>query len=303
MPSDNTQRRFRAGALIIIIFLLAIFAGRWPYALFSAFVFTVAARELLTLAELSGARPPVWLLLTLVPLGHIAAACSRDALGAWLTFSTVAVLCVFVIKSWIGQKIKGTFGDIAASFLCLVYTGWFPAHGVLIRSLSDERSRAFWAALFRGEFLPFDFGDTGTFYLILIFLSVAFNDMAAFYLGRYFGREKLVEAISPSKTVQGALGGMIVGVLVGLFFAATAGQYLYKLDVPWFVLLPILLLLNALAVIGDLAESMIKRLAGAKDASDLIEGHGGVLDRFDSHLLALTCGYYCFYGLGYLIDR
>jgi phosphatidate cytidylyltransferase len=111
--------------------------------------------------------------------------------------------------------------------------------------------------------------------------SAAVSDSAQYYCGRAFGRRKLAPAVSPAKTIEGAVGGVIVAALVG----ALTGPWC----VPGVSALGAFALTLALAlagILGDLFESLIKRSAGVKDSSNLIPGHGGVLDRIDSHLFA-----------------
>ena len=119
----------------------------------------------------------------------------------------------------------------------------------------------------------------GAFLLLFVVLTV--SDSAQYYSGRLFGKRKLAPAVSPAKTVEGAIGGLVAAVVVG----AILGPRLVS------TLTPVLgatgaLLLAAAGIVGDLFESLLKRSAGVKDSSALIPGHGGVLDRIDSYLLA-----------------
>ncbi len=119
---------------------------------------------------------------------------------------------------------------------------------------------------------------SGTLWLLLIIWS---TDTAAYEFGRRFGRTPLASQLSPNKTVEGALagvaGGLIVGLLYGLIFMKEAG-FGAALLIP--------LLISIIGQIGDLLESKFKRMAGVKDSANIFPGHGGVLDRFDSILLA-----------------
>ncbi|PJK11226.1 phosphatidate cytidylyltransferase [Lysobacteraceae bacterium NML08-0793] len=108
-------------------------------------------------------------------------------------------------------------------------------------------------------------------------------DSGAYFAGRRFGKRKLAPVISPNKTVEGLIGGLLTAVLAGVGLGLLAGATQEQL--PW---LAIAALLTALAsVVGDLFESLLKRQAGVKDSGTLIPGHGGVLDRIDSVLAAL----------------
>ena len=106
------------------------------------------------------------------------------------------------------------------------------------------------------------------------------NDTFAFLVGKNFGKTKLLERISPNKTVEGFFGGLIACFVTGYIIA----QYFKELSViQWIVIAG---LVGIFGVLGDLIESMFKRQAGIKDSSNLIPGHGGFLDRFDSVIFA-----------------
>jgi phosphatidate cytidylyltransferase len=122
--------------------------------------------------------------------------------------------------------------------------------------------------------------------LFLLMATVAVSDTAQYYTGRLAGRRPLAPAISPKKTIEGALGGFLFGIL----FLAIVGRW-------WLPQAPVALraalgaAIVAVGIAGDLFESMLKRSAGVKDSSALIPGHGGVLDRLDALLFAAPVYY------------
>lgn len=121
---------------------------------------------------------------------------------------------------------------------------------------------------------------------LLLIATVVVSDTAQFYTGRMFGRRPLAPAISPKKTIEGAVGGAVFGTL----FAALAGPR----ALPGYSVVALAglgLVVVALGICGDLFESQIKREAGVKDSGDLIPGHGGVLDRIDALLFAAPAFY------------
>ena len=124
------------------------------------------------------------------------------------------------------------------------------------------------------------------FYILLIFGGAWLADSAAYFAGRFFGKHKLAPVISPKKTIEGAVGGVlgcILGfVLLGLVFDAIAASNDMTFRVNYFVLIPVALVLSVVGMLGDLTFSVIKRQYGIKDYGNLLPGHGGVLDRFDS---------------------
>ena len=122
--------------------------------------------------------------------------------------------------------------------------------------------------------------------LLLLMLTVAVSDTAQYYTGRAFGRRPLAPAISPKKTIEGAVGGFIFGTAV----CTIVGSW-WLPGVPAVLRVVLGATIVALGIAGDLFESMLKRSAGVKDSSALIPGHGGVLDRVDALLFAAPIYY------------
>lgn len=115
----------------------------------------------------------------------------------------------------------------------------------------------------------------GVEYLIAVLLIVWFADGGAYFAGKSFGRVKLAPSISPGKTWEGVVGGLVLVAVLAITVAVWQ-----KLDIA--VLLPFFLAVAAISIVGDLTVSMFKRTAGVKDSGSLFPGHGGVLDRVDS---------------------
>lgn len=122
--------------------------------------------------------------------------------------------------------------------------------------------------------------------LIWLVAVITLSDSAQYYAGNLWGRRKLAPVVSPKKTVEGAIGGLVIAPIAG---AAIGLWALPKGDVWMLALLSIVLAIAGMA--GDLFESLLKRSAGAKDSSALIPGHGGVLDRIDAYLFAAPVFY------------
>lgn len=124
---------------------------------------------------------------------------------------------------------------------------------------------------------------SGHWWLLTALATVWMADTGAYFAGKKFGKHKMSPRISPNKTLEGLAGGVIAGVLACVVFSLATGISAQSL--PWVALIGALTVVAA--VIGDLFESLLKRHAGAKDSSNLIPGHGGILDRVDSVLAAL----------------
>jgi phosphatidate cytidylyltransferase len=121
---------------------------------------------------------------------------------------------------------------------------------------------------------------------LLLILSVAASDTTQYYTGRLFGRHLLAPVVSPKKTVEGAIGGFVGG---GLVLGVIGHWWLPYVTLPWRVGLGLAIV--AVGIVGDLFESLLKRSVGVKDASAVIPGHGGVLDRIDALLFAAPVFY------------
>jgi phosphatidate cytidylyltransferase len=123
--------------------------------------------------------------------------------------------------------------------------------------------------------------------VVLLLSVIVVSDSAQYYCGRAFGRRPLAPSISPKKTVEGAIGGLIFGTLA----MVVAGRWVFT--APLWLLALLGATIAVLGMVGDLFESLLKRSANVKDSSNLIPGHGGVLDRIDSWLFAAPV-YYVF---------
>ena len=123
--------------------------------------------------------------------------------------------------------------------------------------------------------------------LSFFFLVLMGSDTGAYYVGRAFGKHKLAPSISPGKTWEGVAGGLLAGLLM-----ATIAHFWFFRELPLKVALPLAAVMTVVGMLGDLTESALKRSAGAKDAANILPGHGGLLDRLDSLLFNAPVIYY-----------
>ena len=131
------------------------------------------------------------------------------------------------------------------------------------------------------------FPGLSTKLLGFFFLVVMGSDVGAYYVGKNLGKHKLAPTISPNKTWEGFVGG----ILLSIVFAALS-TFLFFRELPFQISIPLAIVMSLVGVGGDLAESAIKRGAGAKDAANILPGHGGLLDRLDSLLFNAPILYY-----------
>jgi phosphatidate cytidylyltransferase len=161
---------------------------------------------------------------------------------------------------------ESTFSSWAWTVAGILYVGWLLSFLVAVRGLEDGRN---WV-------------------LFTLFVTFA-TDTAAFFIGRAFGRHKLAPDVSPGKTREGSIGGIIGAVIISLFFVLPTPLHL---PLQWWQAVILGGLVSIFGQLGDLAESLFKRNIGVKDSSDMIPGHGGFLDRIDSVVFAGVVVYY-----------
>jgi len=177
-----------------------------------------------------------------------------------------------------GRPGPGVLTDAAATVFAPVYLG------LPLGALAAVRGNT--GVLGMPSGLIWDRAD-GRLILLLLMAVIVVSDSAQYYTGRAFGRRPLAPTISPKKTVEGAIGGAVFGTAAMLL----GGRYVF--GSPIWILLLLGLVISLLGMVGDLFESLLKRSANVKDSSNLIPGHGGVLDRIDSWLFAAPV-YYVF---------
>jgi phosphatidate cytidylyltransferase len=175
-----------------------------------------------------------------------------------------AVIAIGALAVASGQPGPAVLRDASASLLPVVYIG------LPLGALAAVRAAA------------------GREAVLLLALTIIISDSAQFYTGRALGRHKLAPAISPKKTLEGAIGGMVFGTAA----LAIGSRWVFP-EANIFLVTLVGAAIAALGIVGDLFESLLKRSAGVKDSSSIIPGHGGVLDRIDSWLFAAPV-YYAF---------
>ena len=256
---DGMLKRVLSAAVLLPLFVLVLVVA--PRALFVALVVAVsaaAAWELGRMFERAGrlAYPGLGV------VGAFAVTLSFTVPGAPVIVLTAVVMLIMSAPVWVGAPLS--LEPVAAGLLAAVYIGWPLGHAVLLRELSE----GVWLVLF------------------LVGVTWA-GESAAYLVGSAIGHHPLAPAISPAKTMEGALAQLVVSVLASLVL----GHWLLPAW-PWSFTAGAGALLGMIGQVGDLAESVVKRSLGTKDTGALIPGHGGVLDRIDSLLFNVPSFYY-----------
>jgi phosphatidate cytidylyltransferase len=159
-------------------------------------------------------------------------------------------------------------GDFAVTVGGIVYLGWIGAYLIDVRNLPD-----------------------GVWWLALVLPAAWLADTAAYFIGKHFGKHQLTQRLSPKKTWEGFWAGVVFGTL-GTAGLAVLWHSLGGPAVSFWQGAALGAAISTLSTLGDLGESMFKRQAGVKDSSQILPGHGGVLDRMDSWLWAGALGYF-----------
>ncbi|HET9580076.1 MAG TPA: phosphatidate cytidylyltransferase [Usitatibacter sp.] len=260
--------RTRVITAVVVLVLLVGMLFLAPRGLWAAFVLTIALVACWEWSRMSALTPrgqsaylvasgAVGAFLWLVYMGAV----SADFAAAAMTgFIVAAMLWIFVAPVWLARKLRPSSSVCAATGWVVIWPTWLAF--VMLR-------------------------DVSAWLLLAIAAIVWIADIAAYFAGRRFGRHKLAPDISPKKTWEGVMGALAGVALYGIVLAwmANTGEtplspiFASGLGIPAIVFM---LVLAAVSVVGDLFESWMKRGAGLKDSSNLLPGHGGVLDRIDA---------------------
>jgi phosphatidate cytidylyltransferase len=252
---------------------LVVGLGGWWFTLAVGLIVHMGLREFFRMAQFKGIRPATKTTLVAVQLMLLStqAASGGAGFGADVAAAVLpasgAVICGWLLL----QPITGTIADVAASVFGLFYLGFLPSHWIKLRNLSD-------GALVANLSAHGWSGSAGLALTLLACFLIVATDIGSYVIGRRLGRHPL-SPISPGKTVEGAVGGLLCALVVG-----SLGGQLLGWRLGWLFGGVLGAVVAVFALVGDLTESMMKRDAGLKDSGDAIPGHGGVLDRIDSYL-------------------
>jgi phosphatidate cytidylyltransferase len=287
MAASELTRRLLVAAVGVPLAIVLIYLGGWPMAALLALIAALGARELYAIAAQREVAAFTAGGMALAAAFVIIAARMPGAAAAAVPFWALLISSTLGILAWAiwARGVDGRpLASAAVTIFGAVLTGGALAYGVFLRHLPPPTA------------VPWLGAALVAYPLALTWIG----DSAAYFVGRALGKRKLIPAVSPGKTVAGAVGGLMAATLAGALFG---GLIFYRaLGVPIGAVAGAAggVLISVAAQIGDLAESLLKREAGVKDSGTLLPGHGGVLDRFDALFFTLPVAY--FY-LGYLLPR
>ncbi|AYU55075.1 phosphatidate cytidylyltransferase [Staphylococcus debuckii] len=241
--------------IALLIFLPILIIGGPLLMYFSYILALIALKELLNMNKIRFISIPG----LISALGLILIMLPHD-LGAWVAAVQLKGLIImsFVILSYTVMS-KNRFSFIDAAF-CLMSVAYV---GIGFMYLYETR-------------------EAGLAFILFAFLVVWTTDTGAYLFGRSFGKHKLWPVISPNKTIEGFIGGVLSSLLVPLVM-----QFFVDFDFNIWIILLVTVILSMFGQLGDLVESGFKRHFGVKDSGKILPGHGGILDRFDSFMFVL----------------
>ncbi len=200
--------------------------------------------------------------------------------GYRLPIALCLAVALFILAAFVLEQVSVEFGVFLT---LLVIPAWYVLGNSKLEEALPSSAIAVLATLYVGMLggsiirLRGDFPDNGPKLVFFLLIVVWIGDAGAYYTGKALGRHKLSPLISPKKTVEGGIGGVVTSVV-----AAIAIHFTFFPAFPLVHAIIAGFILSAAGIVGDLAESMWKRSAEVKDSGSLIPGHGGFLDRFDS---------------------
>lgn len=278
------QRLITAGVLLCVLAVVLLTSGTVAFPLaasfFCAFAVFEMQRCLGTLQKPQIFVPSMLLAITL-PLGTLLVGGAEGWIMKTATVNARAMFLLafvglfvlymfFLFAAAVFSRRSLTFSEVAAAFLTTFYITLAFSAIPLVR-----------------------FGTNGQYYYLLCFLGPWVTDSFAYFTGVFFGRHKLIPEISPKKTIEGSIGGIVFCVASFVVFGLVVGRITGN-SPNYLVLGALGFLVAVVAQLGDLLASLIKREHGVKDYSRIFPGHGGVMDRFDSviasaPLLLIAC--------------
>ena len=261
------QARLASAAVLAPVVIVATWAGGLVFAAMVALTAAWCAIEFCGLLTRGGYRPA----RVIIVLGALLLVAAPTFPGYRLGSVALGLIVIgpglYVL--WRRDPLREGLANWAQSSLAATIVGWTLSQGIVLRMAS-------------GDATIFGFASSRGLALALVALTCTWiSDTAAYAVGRMIGKHPFFPAISPRKSIEGAIGGIIAPLIVGMIWANM---------LEWSLVFGALLggVAGVAAIAGDLLESMLKRAVGVKDAGAIIPGHGGLLDRVDSLLLVLV---------------
>lgn len=276
----NLTKRLTTAGVFIPLLVFIIYMGGIYY-LILVLVFTVLGlNEFYTIMKTRGYNP--WKVLGMIGGGLLVA--GTFILDSYFLniYFTLLILSILVAQLF-RRELEVSISRISVTLFGILYPAWLLSHAVLLRNLTIENP----GSLHLFNLLSWGKNTLGISLVLFTLAATFMNDTGAYFIGRKWGKNKLARRVSPNKTVEGLVGGIIFTIITCILM-----RYILSLSLDYINLIVLALVLSLSALLGDLVESMLKREVDIKDSGNIFPGHGGILDRADSLLFTLPIAYY-----------
>jgi len=264
-------KRIVTGLVLAVIVAILICTGGIPFVAALCIIATLASLEFYRIVKSQGVRPLSWLGIVFSILLIVNAYIQqynypflpypRD-----FTLPLLLALMTLIPLIWLlfRPNKDNAFINWGWTVAGILYTGWLLSFYIQIRLL-----------------------ENGIGWIFLVVSCTALCDVGAYVVGSNLGKHAMASSVSPGKTWEGSAGGLATSIIIAVILAIA-----FKLPLYYWQMIAAGLIIGIFAQLGDLVESLLKRNVHAKDAGNLLPGHGGILDRIDSHLLVAPVAYY-----------
>ncbi|WP_040205001.1 phosphatidate cytidylyltransferase [Neobacillus jeddahensis] len=249
------KQRIITAVVAAALFLPIVFYGGLPFVLLTYFLATIGLYELLkmkkfNLFSINGLLSLLFLWIIIFPKQY-----DHFFTSFYYSKTELGIVIILLLLAYsVVTKNRFTFEDVSFSILSAVYVGI-------------------------GFYFFMETREAGLVYIFYSLFIIWATDSGAYFIGKSMGRNKLWPEISPNKTVEGSLGGVVCAVIVAILFVLFT-----EISAGMLTLIGITIVLSVFGQIGDLVQSAFKRHFNVKDSGKILPGHGGILDRFDSLL-------------------
>ncbi len=266
MADQSLKKRLIVAAILVPLVAFFIYLGRWPFTIFITVFISLGAWEYWRMFRIAGYSPSLFLLMAFTASAVVMRALFQYQFSdLWLTLLVLSSLSVATIQQARAEE-KAAF-NFTITISGALYLGWLAGYAITLRALPN-----------------------GLIWTLIVLFAASIGDTGGYFVGTRWGKHKIAPAISPKKSWEGYFGGVLVSALATWLLTLACHAFVPEiLPVHGFILGAVLAVITPL---GDFAESMLKRQFNLKDSSQILPGHGGILDRIDSSLWALAIGFY-----------
>jgi phosphatidate cytidylyltransferase len=264
-------KRIVTGLTLAVIVTILICLGGIPFAAAVCIIVTLACLEFYRIVKSQGVRPLNWLGIAFSILLIVNAYIQQYDFPLLpyprdFTLALLLALMTLIPLIWLlfRQNKDNAFIDWGWTMAGILYIGWLMSYYMQIRLL-----------------------ENGIGWIFLVVSCTAVCDIGAYAVGSNLGKHAMASSVSPGKTWEGSAGGLATSIIMAVILAIA-----FNLPLYYWQMVAAGLIIGVFAQLGDLVESLLKRNMHAKDAGNLLPGHGGILDRIDSHLLVAPVAYY-----------